>query len=42
MDIAAALTAIFILKPLIRRHHAQNGVILDGSGKQILQGRALA
>ena len=42
MDIAAALTAVFILKPLIRRHHAQNGVILDSRGKNVLQGRALA
>jgi hypothetical protein len=40
--IAAALTAVFILKPLIRRHHAQNGVILDSRGKNVLQGRALA
>jgi oxalate/formate antiporter len=42
MDITAALLAIFVLRPLIRRHHAQNGVVLDNSGKQIMPGRALA
>lgn len=42
MDICSALAAIFILRPLLRRHHAQNGVILDGRGKQIMGQRALA
>ncbi len=41
MDITAALAAVFILRPLLRRHHAQNGVVIDGRGKQI-GGRALA
>jgi len=42
MDITAALLAIFVLRPLIKRHHAQNGLILDNRGKQIMPGRALA
>lgn len=32
MDLAAALTAILILKPMLRRHHAQNGALVgDGA-----------
>ena len=41
MDICAALAAVFILRPLLRRHHAQNGVVINGRGKQV-GGRALA
>lgn len=42
MDICAALTAVFILRPLIRRHHAQNGVFLDDRGKLIMGAGQLA
>jgi hypothetical protein len=28
MDLAAALTALLILKPMLKRHHAQNGLVL--------------
>ncbi|WP_072395849.1 oxalate/formate MFS antiporter [Hyphomicrobium sp. CS1GBMeth3] len=39
MDITAALTAVFILRPLLRRHHAQNGVVLDHRGKMVMSGQ---
>ncbi len=38
MDICAALTAVFILRPLLKRHHAQNGVQLDHRGKMVAVG----
>ena len=37
MDISAALAAIFILRPLMKKHHAQNGVVLDDRGKVVVE-----
>lgn len=42
MDICAALTAVFILRPLLRRHHAHNGMVLDHRGKLSMGGLATA
>ncbi len=42
MDICAALTAVFILRPLLKRHHAGNGVVLDHRGKMMPGGLAAA
>jgi oxalate/formate antiporter len=35
MDLSAALAALFILRPLLRRHHALNSVITASSGQPV-------
>ena len=35
MDLCAAFGAIFVLRPMMKKHHAQNGLIIDNRGKVI-------